>query len=343
MNKLRRVIFTAAVLSLAARAEATLFNSRGVTITTENDKFFAGTDRHYTNGLKISFLGTTTLDESPEFVQTVSRLIPTLRDEATHQAYKVGTALGHDIYTPAHIGTSELQRQDRPYAGWLYLSLNFQAVDKEQRLLRAVEVSAGVVGPSAFGEEIQNGFHELIDVGAAQGWSNQLRNEPGVIVAWERRYRLLRLQMDAAGRWACDAIARGHVSLGNVRTHGAGGLMVRTGWNLPRDFGPDLIRATGGDQHKVERAGAYIFASGEGRVVGHNIFLDGNTWKDSHSVDKRPFVADLNVGLVMRTPLGGGSESRGFQIAYIQNYRTKEFYGQTRRDVFGSVSVSVLY
>ena len=32
------------------------------TLVTENDKYFAGTDRHYTNGFKLLWLGETTLD-----------------------------------------------------------------------------------------------------------------------------------------------------------------------------------------------------------------------------------------------------------------------------------------
>ena len=60
------------------------------------------------------------------------------------------------------------------------------------------------------------------------------------------------------------------------------------------------------------------------------------------SVDKRPLVADFSAGLVARFPwrLGG---LRGLQVAYTQDYRTKEFYGQLQRDVFGSITVSSLF
>ena len=33
--------------------------------------------------------------------------------------------------------------------------------------------------------------------------------------------------------------------------------------------------------------------------VLHDITLDGNTFKSSHSVDKRPFVADVGYGIAM--------------------------------------------
>ncbi|RPJ22911.1 MAG: DUF2219 family protein, partial [Desulfobacteraceae bacterium] len=63
-----------------------------------------------------------------------------------------------------------------------------------------------------------------------------------------------------------------------------------------------------------------------------NVFLDGNTFTDSHSVDKKPFVGDLQTGLVVQYDR--------FRITYTQIFRTKEFDGQEDGDIFGSVSLS---
>ena len=41
----------------------------------------------------------------------------------------------------------------------------------------------------------------------------------------------------------------------------------------------------------------YLFAGLEGRAVFRNIFLDGNTFTDSHSVDSKHFVGDIQAGL----------------------------------------------
>ena len=86
----------------------------------------------------------------------------------------------------------------------------------------------------------------------------------------------------------------------------------------------------------------YYFGSAEGHAVGRNIFLDGNSWRSSPSVAKRPLTADFNYGTVLRFPAHYGILS-GLQIAYTQNYRTKEFYGQAQRDAFGSLAVSFLH
>lgn len=85
-----------------ASADWTDFRFRRGTfsVVTENDKYFAGTDRHYTNGLKLTWLNETDLDESTAFTQRVAELMPWL-DPAHHRwHYKVGFTLGQNIYTP---------------------------------------------------------------------------------------------------------------------------------------------------------------------------------------------------------------------------------------------------
>ena len=318
-----------------------LFRSSAFTLVTENDKYFAGTDRHYTNGLKLSFLGTTRLDESPDFIRDVTRFIPTLRHDAARQRYKAGVSLGQNIYTPGITETTTPDPRDRPYAAWLYASLDLQAQSVDGRMLRMVQIAFGMVGPSALGRQAQNGFHDIIGVPHANGWEHQLKNEPGLLLSWERRHRLHQLAFDHSGLGA-DFIGRYGLSLGNIHTNAALGFSTRLGWRLPDDFGADLIRPAGGDESPAKNISLYFFASAEGRAVARNIFLDGNTWRDSPSVDKRPIVADLNIGLVTRFPVRLGS-ARGIQVAYTQNYRTKEFYGQLKRDVFGSISLSLLF
>ena len=223
------------------------------------------------------------------------------------------------------IPTRELVRDDRPYAAWLYHSLGYHIVVDESSLV--IEASGGIVGPWALGELLQNGWHDIMPGGPvehANGWAHQLHHEPGLLLAVEYRRRF------ALGRWA-DAIPRTAVVAGNVHAHWSVGGEVRLGFNLPEDFGCDLIRAgTGNVVRPRAPFSFYLFGSMDGRAVARNIFLDGNSWQDSHSVRKRPLVWDLNAGLALNW--------RRFRLIYTQNYRSMEFYGQKGRDVFGSVS-----
>ncbi len=325
----------------ATASYADLFHSSAFTVTSENDKYFAGTDHHYTNGLKLAFLGTTRLDESPDFIRWVTKQIPTLRQDAARQNYKVGLALGQDIFTPSDTTRVSPDPTDRPYAAWLYTSVNLQAVSADGKTLRIAEIAVGMVGPAALGRQVQNGFHRMIGDATAKGWDHQLKNEPGLILGLERRRRMLRQDLGSP-QVSADLIGHYGIALGNIRTNAYAGPTVRIGWHLPEDFGADLIRPGGGDESPVRSAGVYIFVSSQAQAVARNIFLDGNSWRAGPAVDKRPVVGDLDVGLVGRFPMRLGS-IRGLQFAYIQNYRTNEFYGQVKPDVFGSISMSVLF
>jgi hypothetical protein len=334
----RLSLFVVLLLLLApARGDDLLpeykFRRTTLSVITENDKYFAGTDRHYTNGFKLVWLGETDLNQSKKFVRLAARLVPWMDPERVDWRYKVGSVLGQNSYTPGDTDTPALIPDDRPYAGWLYGSILLHAQRDNQ--LRLVELSLGVVGPSALGEWTQNKWHDVIDVPHANGWANQLRDEPGLQLSWERRYRQWQWVTGPGLVPDVDVVLRHRVTFGNVAIHGAAGAVLRVGWGAPADFGPDLIRPGGGNianDGGPVRFGGYVYASAETRLVVRDIFLDGNTWKDSHSVNRRPLVADLNLGFVLHWPR--------FQFAYTQNYRTKEFYGQLRRDVFGSIGFS---
>ncbi|MBK5101567.1 MAG: DUF2219 family protein, partial [Desulfobacteraceae bacterium] len=49
-------------------------------------------------------------------------------------------------------------------------------------------------------------------------------------------------------------------------------------------------------------------------------------------VDKKNFVADLQVGLALQL--------YRFRLSYTQIFRTKEFDGQDSADIFGSLSLT---
>ncbi|MBS29221.1 MAG: hypothetical protein CL566_09925 [Alphaproteobacteria bacterium] len=68
------------------------------------------------------------------------------------------------------------------------------------------------------------------------------------------------------------------------------------------------------------------------RGVARDIFLDGNTFASSHSVDKKHFVGDAQLGFA--------AIYHGVRLAFTQVFRTREFGGQSQSDRFGAVSLS---
>jgi lipid A 3-O-deacylase len=318
-----------------------------ISLYTENDLYFGGTDRHYTNGFKFSFLTTRlasfTDDPVPPLVQQLARTLGELLPEGPD--YKLGLSVGQNLYTPSDISTRVPLPGDRPYAAWLYLGSAFQMYSPPRTLskgvrsiarLDVIEITLGVVGPAALGRQVQNNVHDLFDVAPARGWHHQLRNEPGLNVVYERRYRLSTDITRGHSGWGADLIPHFGVSLGNVFTYATTGAEARLGYHLPADFGANLIRPTG-DSGALRRPpfNAYLFAAVDGRAVARDVTLDGNTWRDSPSVDKKTWVADLRGGLAAGT--------RHWQLTYTQVVRTREFQGQEKNSVFGSLSLSYHY
>ncbi len=280
------VAFTGPVLADTAEDEpGGTFN-----VTYEND-VFNGTDQNYTNGVSIQY--TDTLNRVPHGVRYAAApfIDPGANIRVTYQ-------LGQNMYTPQDIEQKIPDPEDRPYAGWLYGSVGVLADTDDS--LTSLQLSLGVVGPAALGEQVQSFVHSAIDTREPRGWDSQLKNEPALLLTFERKWAE-RLVGEPYG-FQIDASPYVGGALGNVFTHANGGLTFRLGYDLPKnDYGPPRIQpATPGSGffEPTDSFGWYLFAGVEARAVARNIFLDGNTFRDSASVDKNLLVGDLSYGLV---------------------------------------------
>ena len=309
------------------------------TLQLENDRI-ANTDRHYTTGMRLTWVSDSkSPGASPQWARDTLNFI--YRQVNSQVEGRIGLALGQNIFTPEDIAAPHLVTGDRPYAGWLYGGISAHAeahrtvAGLSLDTLDTVELDIGVVGPMALGEEVQNNFHDLIGVRRANGWDHQLENEPGVMFLFERRWRPEPLSL---GVIEADIIPHAGVSLGNVMTLANGGATVRLGQDLAVDYGPPHVRPTlSGLAAVAGNTGFawYLFAGAEGRYVARNIFLDSNTFANSHSVDKKPFVADFQAGAAIVV--------HDIRLAFTHVFRTREFDGQRRADRYGAVSLSARF
>lgn len=298
----------------------------------END-LFTGTDRNYTNGIKLSVLSpdlekfedsgiTGSLLKVSDWLPFINR--PDLRR-------KVELAMGQNIYTPADTSRHDLIVDDRPYAGWSYFSTAFHA--GAENFLHTFEIQVGIVGPESFAAETQKAVHDLRGLPRPNGWEHQLKNEPGIALIYERKWRL---PEEPGIGWDVDSVIHLGMAIGNVHTYANAGIEVRWGWNLPENFGVSLIRPAGstGFSHGKNFT-VYLFGAADGRAVARDIFLDGNTLAHSHSVTRKPFVADLAAG--------AAATYRNIKISWAQVLRTREFDGQPDDHSFGAVTISCFF
>jgi hypothetical protein len=82
----------------------------------------------------------------------------------------------------------------------------------------------------------------------------------------------------------------------------------------------------------MTQSGLYGFVSLDGRAVARDIFLDGNTFTDSHQIDKKYFVSRRHR-LAM-----AGRQDHLFTVPAQQEVRT-----QQEEQSFGSLLLSLEY
>lgn len=297
----------------AARAQSADPES-GIQIFTENDLFSRSkTDQWYTNGLRIVYLPR---KQEWNALEEFNRLARRFYDPQA--VVRIGFTLGQDIYTPRDIRNPNPQPWDRPWAGWSYIGAVAQAASPDTQ--DTVELNIGAIGPSSGARSIQTRWHRMIGAPKPEGWANQIGDELGINLVWKHQIRR---------QYLCnslDLIPHYGLALGNIYTYASAGATLRVGQNLS-GFGDD--RSVTSLRRGASISGFcmppdpkdlewQLFARTEGRLVAHNIFLDGNTFRDSASVTRRPWAWDVAAGASVRF-------LENFRITFTQTWRSMEF------------------
>lgn len=266
------------------------------TVYVDNDSKNIGgpnEDQGYTNGIRFSYVWGE--NQQPEWLPE----IPGFKAEKTNY----GISIAQQIYTPNDTFNPDFIPDDRPYAGYLYVG--FTAAFKNRTHYHLLEADFGIIGPEAMGEKVQNGFHDMIDYPRSRGWAHQLSTEPTAQLSYIQKIRFYEMESDTWGRYF-DVIPEGGAEVGNVKINAHAGALMRFGVRLPDDFGPTSFNAVGGDGLDIKIGNmeipwrAYVFMGARGRAVIRNIFLDGNTFRDSHRVRKYPLIAETEIGYAVQ-------------------------------------------
>ena len=300
------------------------------------DKFFTEKveSGHLTWGWRLSHTPNTT---NPEWLEDYREK---LFWPPKYWKAQVSYSLQQSAYTPnthtsaqarAVDGLSKIP--DRPYAGYLLANMRFnleQDFVGNTQYLDRVNIGLGVVGPPSGAEEMHKIFHRSVSR-KFTSW-NELKAEPVVV-----------LQYDTGKRWILgDKLGLGiefypytGATLGNAYTYASLGLSSRIGTNLREDSGPlrsNMIMSGTNFPKTGDYLSWNIFASVEGRYVGHNIFVDGNTYSDTSDVSSLNKVLDVQLG----GELGWGEK----RLSLLHVFRTEEFDSQISPDKFLRVGLS---
>jgi lipid A 3-O-deacylase len=309
----------------------------------ENDGLLPdGRDRHYTQGAMLAYLSPSLKPD--DFAQTLftdlGQSLPFFQP-GLGVTRKFDVVVGQSIFTPQHYHDPVPDPRDRPFAGWLYTGGSILQ-DTNGVMLENLELLAGVVGPDALAKEAQETFHSIggfNNQNLDQGYRYQLKNEPGFMLTYERKWRFWQANL---GPIQAEFIPEAGLTGGNVMTYAAAGGTFRFGQNLNVDYGIPRVRPalSGTNWFDASRLtqdfGWYLFAGVEGRAVAHNIFLDGNTVANSRSVDKKILVGDFSTGASVFW-----RDWVKFDVSFTE--RTKEFTTQHQADHFGNANLAIRF
>lgn len=318
-----------------------------LTLHLEND-VFAGSDKGYTNGARLSWISGNRPVEELRGVHSwlryligdASSLDPFQRvsgfADASGISYNYGVSLNQLMFTPEDSVPRTPPAGQRPYAGVLLLGFSLHAMD--ENVLNTVGLSMGLVGPHAYAEETQDFVHSILGDDKFNGWDTQVPDEFLLNIHLSQKRRLLLLDY-RRGAFAIDGFTEIAADIGNYRTAAKLGAVARVGWNLPIEYS-DARLSLDAYSHKLfqstrvlnSRWSFYTTFGIYGNAVAHDVTLDGPWFRDfSTGVDREPLVGELFAGF--------GVRYTDWEFSYVHTFRSREYDTDYGGHDFGSIAI----
>lgn len=265
-------------------------DQRWLSALLDND-VFVGEDNGYTNGFNLSSIS---ISEGNKASNRIDFLLPlrwSLSKETpleTVTVYSFGQSMG----SPEDITVADPPLDDIPYSGALLFNNMSISVYKDHA--DSIGIILGMVGPSALGEQTQKFVHKLIDADEPQGWDTQLHDEA---IFQLSRGRVDRLWESAGGN--ADFLSLNEIRAGTLSSQISSSALIRYGKNLDRSFASALLSRSRTSNPVAVDGNWYAYIGVGIEYVFNEIFTDGNTYKDSRSIDTDSSRVGLTSGLAI--------------------------------------------
>lgn len=285
---LRRII--AAGICLQASLAYADFNA----LLWDNDLFSPDkTDAYYTNGILFHHVS----DAEPaarnagacagagRLAQLMDRHDARSGDDAR---FRHSLDVGQLINTPQDLHRDPPDPADQPYSGLVFVSCGVHVQAPGHAL--SLTYLAGIVGPLSLAERGQDFVHRITGDWKPAGWHDQLRNEAAFNVSYAQQAVLYRfvsrsaLLFTNAGVDAGTLLASAHAGLDFLYAAD-----TEAAFSLRPDFSGRYLWLS------APAPGFYGLAGLQAHAVLRNLFLDGNTWRDSPSVGHRLLLGEAQL------------------------------------------------
>jgi lipid A 3-O-deacylase len=272
-------------------------------------------DYDYTHGMRVSVVRPT----APAWIAR------TIGAPACTDARAIGSAcvlsgfsVGQEIYTPRH-NVPEPVFGDRPHAAWLFSAVQLRRI--EGTGLQSLDLRAGVTGPAALGEPVQNGVHRLLHNQLEAGWDHQLPTRLGIIADYDATRSFGPRSSHATSRFVAADVG---ATVGTLRR------AVRVGTSAYFGFGPP--RPASADAPLIARPARFYVTGGYHQfLVLYDAFVEGVG--GTPGAVRLPWVGEADAAVGMRL--------HRFALDYRYVSRGREYRAEPGRHSYGAIALSI--
>lgn len=287
---------------------------------TDNDSYLLqGSDRYYTDGFFMYF-----------------RHALAVSDNSNLQNKVLGFEFGQKIFNPQSGSIANLQGVDdpklidRPFAAYLYIgsTLNFLYSNESNLKLSA---QLGIVGPGAFGQQVQDYVHDNFGFYHPSGWEYQIANNAVLNLSAEYNRLIARTT-------GVDVSFASYVNIGNGFSGAGFGPLLRLG-NFNQLFNSVSTQSSAIKKSKtaaLHEHEIFFYYKPQINYVAYDATIQGGLFtsrgpnSQEITLDKEPFILSNQLGVAFST-------SRFvFDIAAI--FHTKDVKEMVDAHQWGSVT-----
>ncbi|MBC7522928.1 MAG: lipid A deacylase LpxR family protein [Flavobacterium sp.] len=262
----------------------------------DND-YFTGTDQNYTQGYSFEYVAPI-LKKNP--------LNYLLIKPQQNNELKFGLAIEHIGFTADNIKSEEIQFGDRPFAASIMLKSFVISTDTIQKSRLVSSLNLGLIGPGAFGKEMQVAIHKATGNTIPGGWQNQIKND--AVINYEINYEKQLLRFSNFFSISANSNAK----IGTLFTNASIGLNTTVG----------LINNPFSSVKTKNKFEFYVFAQAFVSAIGYDATLQGGLFNKNspytiNSTAIERFTAQTNYGFII--------QSRSMYLEYYQTLQTREY------------------
>ena len=265
----------------------------------DND-YFASRDQDYTQGYNFELVSPA-MRHNP-----INKLF--LKPKNSESQY--GVSIEHIGFTAFNIGSAEIQYGDRPFAAAIMLKSFSVSTDTIHKSRFVFSLNIGIIGPGAFGKEMQVAIHEATGNTIPQGWLHQIRND--AVVNYEVSYEKQLLHYNNLFSLQTNSTLR----LGTLFTNASIGFNTTFG----------IINEPLASLKTKKKFALYGYAQPILNVIGYDATLQGGLFNRSSPYtipdsQIERLTAQVNYGIVLQT--------RTLFLEYSRVIITREFESGT--------------